>query len=63
MSREPLYVSPAGAAELLGCSRALIYRLLRNEQIPSAKVGHLRRIPVAALNELARHEYGARDAS
>lgn len=43
-------VRPAEAAQMLGCSRLLVYRMLRDEQIPSIKVGNRRLIRVSDIN-------------
>lgn len=56
----PVFVSPEVAAEMCGCTRATIYTWIRNGQLRSLKIGGLRRIPVAALEELASAAtYGA----
>ncbi len=39
-----LIYSPAEAAELLGCSRPFIYKLIADGQLPSLKLGRSRRI-------------------
>ncbi|MGL5824943.1 MAG: helix-turn-helix domain-containing protein [Nocardioides sp.] len=48
------------AAERLGIARTLMYQLVRTGQVESVRVGRLRRIPVACLQEyveqLRRHE-------
>ena len=40
------------SAELLGCSRAHIFRLMESGALRSVKLGRLRRIPAEALAEL-----------
>lgn len=42
--------TPAEAAEVLGMSRTGFYRLLSSGDVPSVKIGALRRIPAAALD-------------
>jgi len=49
---EPIAVSPARAAELLGVSRPTIYELLHSGRLPSVKVGARRLIATSALRAL-----------
>lgn len=42
-------VSPARAAELVGLSRAMIYKLLDRGDLRRSKIGNATRIPVADL--------------
>lgn len=42
------------AAEQLGIGRTLAYRLVRDGEIESVRIGRLRRIPAAAVHEYAR---------
>jgi excisionase family DNA binding protein len=44
-----LLLTPQEAAKALGISRASLYPLLMRKEIPSIRVGGLRRLPVAAL--------------
>ena len=44
-----LLLTPAEAAKALGISRASLYPLLMRKEIPSIRVGGLRRVPIAAL--------------
>jgi excisionase family DNA binding protein len=44
-----LLLTPNEAATALGISRATLYPLLMRKEIPSIRVGGLRRVPVAAL--------------
>jgi excisionase family DNA binding protein len=46
---EKLLLSPAEAAAHLSVGRSKVYELMRLGQLPSVKVGALRRIPQAAL--------------
>lgn len=48
---EPLAVSPAKAAELLGLSKPSVYVLLNSDRLPSVKVGARRLISVEALHD------------
>jgi len=50
-SIEPLAVSAAEGARLLGVSRPTIYQLLGQEDFPSFRVGNRRLISVAGLQE------------
>ena len=47
-----LLVRPEDAARALGVGRTKVYELMRSGALRSVRVGGLRRIPVAALNEL-----------
>ena len=49
---EALCVSLLIAAEMLGISTGLCYRLVHEGQIPSIRLGRRILIPVAALNEM-----------
>jgi len=44
-----LLLSPEEAAKALGISRATLYPLLMRKEIPSVRVGGLRRVPLEAL--------------
>ena len=46
-----LLVRPEDAARALGVGRTKVYELMRSGALRSVRVGDLRRIPVAALNE------------
>ena len=48
---EPLAVSPAKAAELLGVSRPKVYELMGRDDFPSFKLGGRSLISVAGLRE------------
>lgn len=45
-----LLLSPEEAAQLLGISRSRVYELLRDAELPSIKIGRLRRIPRQAVH-------------
>lgn len=47
----PLLVSPETAAGILEVSRTQVYVMLASGELPSLKIGRLRRIPVRALEE------------
>lgn len=44
-----LLLTPEEAAQAIGVSRARIYELLGQREIPSLKVGRSRRVPVSVL--------------
>jgi excisionase family DNA binding protein len=44
-----LLLTPEEAAKALGISRASLYPLLMRKEIPSVRVGGLRRVPLGAL--------------
>ena len=46
-----LLLRPEDAARVLGVGRTKVYELMRSGALRSVRVGGLRRIPVAALNE------------
>ena len=51
---EPLLYRPAEAAEALRVSRSKVYELMNKGEIPSVRVGAVRRVPVEALRQLIR---------
>jgi len=55
IDRKSLTVSVAMAAELLGISRNLAYKLVKNGDIPSIKLGKRRiLIPIVALSNIIK---------
>jgi excisionase family DNA binding protein len=55
-----LLVRPEDAARVLGIGRTKVYELIRSGALRSVRVGGLRRVPVAALDEfVARLETDA----
>lgn len=50
---ERVLLSVDEAAERLGIGRTLMFRLVRNGEIESVRIGRLRRVPVSAINEYA----------
>jgi excisionase family DNA binding protein len=55
-----LLVRPEDAARVLGIGRTKVYELIRSGALRSVRVGGLRRVPVAALDEfVARLESDA----
>jgi excisionase family DNA binding protein len=46
-----LLVRPEDAARMLGIGRTKVYELMRSGDLCSVRVGGLRRVPVAALDE------------
>lgn len=51
MQDSPLLLSPERAADRLEVGRTKFYELMATGQIESVKIGKLRRIPAAALDE------------
>lgn len=51
---QPVFLTRQQAAELLGVSLATVNRMLARGELPSVTIGRLRRIPVIALEEMAR---------
>lgn len=51
---EVLFVRPVEAARMLRLSRSKIYELIRSGEIPSRKFGTSIRVPVAAIEAMAR---------
>lgn len=52
------FISPGELQELLGCGRTFCYELLLNGEIPSYKLGKLRRIALAdVLRYLEANKY------
>lgn len=51
---ERVLLSPEEVAEALHVGRCTVYDLIRTGQLPSGKIGKLRRIPVDAVREFAR---------
>jgi excisionase family DNA binding protein len=58
-------MSIEAVAEYLALSRGMVYRLVQEGTLPSTHIGRLRRVPKAAVRELARRglvsKTGARD--
>jgi excisionase family DNA binding protein len=55
----PLGVPPAQAAELLSCTREMIYRLMTRGELESFVVGRSRRVTTASIEAfVARHMAG-----
>jgi excisionase family DNA binding protein len=52
VKRAPRLYNPDEVAEILGCGRANVYRLIKSRELRSVKIGGLRRIPEEALDEL-----------
>ena len=49
-----LLVSPVEAARRLGIGRTRMFALIGSGQVESVKVGRLRRVPVAALDDYVK---------
>lgn len=50
-----LLLTPDEAAEVLGVSRSMLYRMLMRREILSVKLGAARRVPLQALQDYVRH--------
>lgn len=48
------------AADQLGIGRTLTYKLMRNGELDSVRIGRLRRIPLSAVQKYAHHLSGGR---
>lgn len=53
-----LLVSPEEAFRRIGVGRTTGFALLRSGEIPSIKIGRLRRVPVFALEQWVRTQVG-----
>ncbi len=64
---ERMLLTVAEAAEVLGVGKSTVYDLMRTRQLPSVKLGRLRRVPVADLDrfvtELAARSTGVEVAA
>lgn len=58
MERKPLFVKPAEAARLIGCSRSSIYELIQSGEVPHTKFGGMLRIPLEALTKRVEEAVG-----
>ena len=60
MGVERILYRPSEAAEAIGVSRSRVYELIASGEIPSIKVGSVRRVPVKELLEwVAQRTVGA----
>jgi excisionase family DNA binding protein len=48
---EPLLLRPIEAAKLLGLSRSTVYEMIAAGELPSVRLGHSIRVPLAALKD------------
>jgi excisionase family DNA binding protein len=53
-----LLLRPEEVADMLALSRATIYQMLRDDELPSITVGKSRRIPVQALHDWVNERTG-----
>lgn len=56
------WLSPVDAAEALGLARISVYKMIRDGQIPSIRLGGKRLIPASFLDALEQRAYAAVDA-
>lgn len=61
--REGEYLSPAAAAKLLGVSRPLVSKWIRDGKLPDNLVGSHHRIPRDAVLELKRQRIAAEESA
>ena len=54
MESKPLFLKPMEAAALIRAGRSKIYELIGSGELPSVRIGGMLRIPIAALEKLAR---------
>jgi excisionase family DNA binding protein len=58
---ERVLLTPEEVAEALHVGRCTVYDLIRTGQLPSGKIGKLRRIPADAVREFAKRLLDERD--
>lgn len=58
MPVERLLLRPAEAAQAIGVSRSRMYELINSGEIPSVKVGRVKRVPVDKLREWIERNSG-----
>lgn len=51
MPVERILLRPGEVAEAIGMSRSRVYELIASGEIPSVKIGNVRRVPVDMLRE------------
>lgn len=56
MPKDKLMLRPDEVAELLGLSRAMVYRLLRQGELPCVRLGRAVRVPVDRLHEWVKSQ-------
>ena len=61
MAVERILYRPGEAAEAIGVSRSRLYELINSGEIPSVKVGNVKRVPVDKLREWVDRQSGAQD--
>ena len=61
MPVERILYRPVEAAEAIGISRARLYELMNSGEIPSVRVGNVKRVPVDKLREWVDRQSGAQD--
>jgi len=60
---ERVLITPAEAAEMLGISRATLYRVMRDTDFPLIRVGRSPRIPIRALHNWVDSKLGEHQLS
>jgi excisionase family DNA binding protein len=51
MESKPILVSVADAARMLSIGRTAAWELVRKQTIKSVKIGRMRRVPIAAIQD------------
>jgi len=51
MESKPILVSVADAAHMLSIGRTAAWELVRKQKIKSVKIGRMRRVPIAAIQD------------
>ena len=59
MPVERILYRPGEAAEAIGISRSRLYELMNSGEIPSVKVGNVKRVPVDKLREWVEQQSNA----
>lgn len=63
MPDAPLLADTLEAARRLDCGRTTVYKLISSGQLESVKVGRLRKVPVAAIEEYVKRLRAAETTS
>lgn len=48
---DPLLVAPEEVGEMIRAGRGQVYKMIKSGELPSIKIGRLRRIPVAEVKK------------
>jgi len=58
MDHERRFYRVAELAQVVGCSKSKAYELVASGAVPSVRIGTLLRVPVSAVEDLARATVG-----